>query len=1137
MDYNGNQLLTRDIKGHTVLEYALNPHRSIMIRTTNPDTKKSELDEVATDAISNIRGTLQEMFAKWIFSDEKRTEKVLTAYRDKYLAIATPNYDKFTGLLALDGLSKNITLRKHQIEGSIFSMFNKNTMFNHCVGAGKTYAAIVSVVSQVRQGLVKKAAIVVPNYLIGQWGNEILKLAPNAYCYIANEKDTSLKERAKFFANIASNNYDFVVLGHTHLKLLQNDMDLMQKEAKEKLNKIKSELKAFVESGQMSDFKFQQAVNRETFAVESEMSQELTKLPISFKQMGIDFLVIDESHFFKNLPYKTQLRGVKGLGTPSGSARAKDLLWKTKLFQDIPNAKVMFLSGTPIINSIVEVYGLMQYLAPDLLQNLNINVLDDFIKDFAVAKEGFEMNLDAKTFKRTERLSEFTNLHALRSILSTFTHTVSLEDLKEQNKGIVPEIERQEHFVSRSLAQEEAYEALGERINRLQIGMRKDDNHLLILHDARSIAADVRLKDLSAKVDEQETKNAYIAERIFRSYLKNNEIKGTQLVYYAINSPKAKSYNVDPTFEGQKRDIDALIEKRKQEVLEREAMDQEIRIQEKIQEAVRAGKSKEEIDKIVQDATSVIIDDDPNSKEQKSDDEIYAASLDNSDSIAQRGHSGFCVASNLLRHLVSRGIPQNEIAFVNDFTTIEAKVQMQQMVNKGEIRILIGSYYNMGVGLNVHERLTDIHLAECPFRPDMITQAIGRIERSGHPLMHSVKDFKAQVNYYGVKETIEANLYGLNAIKSKITKDLFDLKAELNNSFKDDIEDEQAIYQRIQANITGNQNALNYFAIRQTNKTIENKIINFYVQKNYLEQSVRLERAILLKKQEEVDKTKNKIDFFAAMSNDLHANGNEKMLNIFIPKFFPNINNKDMKNDVEYNAFTLSENALSKSSKELTPEENITKNNFLIALGKRIRDLTQIFSQKNYLPKELTLMSFGGDFRIIAGCNPDAEKSYSFFIARHKRPTETTFAPFGIRDSDQFWIVSYAHVGAYETIPQEKEKDPKYLDAFYVKIANKFMDKFEKFLKKTLNDPLGLQQDHQKASDGYAQKLAVTNDLQETLETLQKEFDVKTYETLRDLIKEDEKELKANLSNPEKKDEIVELKHKEYAETKRIKLT
>ncbi|MGL2902247.1 SNF2-related protein [Helicobacter pylori] len=400
--------------------------------------------------------------------------------------------------------------------------------------------------------------------------------------------------------------------------------------------------------------------------------------------MGIDFLVIDESHFFKNLPYTTQLRGVKGLGTPSGSARAKDLLWKTKFFQDIPNAKVLFLSGTPITNSIVEVYGLMQYLAPDLLKSLNINGLDDFIKDFAVAKEGFEMNLDAKTFKRTERLSEFTNLHALRSILSTFTHTVSLEDLKEQNKGIVPEIECQEHFVPRSLVQKEAYEALGERINRLQMGMRKEDNHLLILHDARSIAADVRLKDLNAKVGENETKNAYIAERIFRSYLKNNELKGTQLVYYAINSPKAKSYNVDPTFEGQKRDIDTLIEKRKQEALKREAMDQEIRIQEKIQEAVRAGKSKEEIDKIVQDATSVVIDNDSSSKEQKSDDEIYAVSLDNSDSIAQRGHSGFCVASNLLRHLVSRGIPQNEIAFVNDFTTIEAKVQMQQMVNKGE---------------------------------------------------------------------------------------------------------------------------------------------------------------------------------------------------------------------------------------------------------------------------------------------------------------------------------------------------------------------------------------------------------------------------------------------------------------------
>ncbi|MGL2402227.1 SNF2-related protein, partial [Helicobacter pylori] len=645
-------------------------------------------------------------------------------------------------------------------------MFNKNTLLNHCVGAGKTYAAITSVLSQVKQGLVKKAAIVVPNYLVGQWGKEILKLAPNAYCYIADEKNTSLKERESFFYNIATNNYDFVVLGHTHLKLLQNDLDFMNKEAKEKLNQFEQKVKPLLQTGQVSPFKFMQMKNQMVRAMEFEMSQEVTtRLDIDFKKMGIDFLVIDESHFFKNLPYKTQLRGVKGLGTPSGSARAKDLLWKTKFFQTIPNAKVMFLSGTPITNSIVEVYGLLQYLAPDLLESLNINGIDDFIKDFAVAKEGFEMNLDAKTFKRTERLSEFTNLYALRSILSTFSHTVSLEDLKEQNKGIVPEIERQEHIIPRSSLQEEAYEELGDRIRALKVSARKNDNHLLILHDARSIATDVRLKNLNVEIDESETKNAYIAETIFQSYLKNNEIKGTQLVYYAINSPKVKSYNVDPTFEGQQRDIDALIEKKKQEALE---LNREKLVQQIIEEGVRAGKSKEEIDQMIQEATSIVSDGESNNKEKKSDDEIYNASLDNSDSLAQRGHTGFCVASNLLRHLVSKGIPQNEIAFVNDFTTNEAKIQMQERVNKGEIRLLIGSYYNMGVGLNVHERLTDIHLAECPFRPDMITQAIGRIERSGHPLMHSVKDFKGQVHYYGVKETIEANLYGLNAIKSKI---------------------------------------------------------------------------------------------------------------------------------------------------------------------------------------------------------------------------------------------------------------------------------------------------------------------------------------------------------------------------------
>ncbi len=1180
----GEELPTKTIKGTTVLEYALNPNKSIMIYTTNPETKISELDEVATEAVSSIKNDLQKMFKEWIFSDEERAKKVLTAYRDKYLAIARPNIDKYDSLLALDGLSKNIALRKHQTESSVFSMFSKNTLFNHCVGAGKTYASIVSVISQVKQGLVKKAAIVVPNYLISQWGDEILKIAPNAYCYIADEKSTSFKERENLFINIATNSYEFVVLGHTHLKLLQNNLDFMDKKFKEEMDNYKKALDAQRELGNLSAFRYQQIINAKKFQMDFERNQQEERLKINFDKMGIDFLVIDESHFFKNLPYKTQLKGIKGMGTASGSARAKDLLWKTQYFQTLKNTKVLFLSGTPITNSIVEVYSLMQYLAPDLLKDLNIKGIDDFIKDFAVAKESFEMNLDAKTFKRTERLSEFNNLHALRNILSTFTHTVNLEDLKEQNKGIVPEIEIKEHFINRSSAQAEAYEKLGKRIYKLQNSRSQDDNHLVILHDARSIATDVRLKDLSVEINEDETKNAHIAEKIFSSYQNNNEFKGTQLVYYAINSPKIKSQNIDPTFLGQKKDIEALLEKKNKEELERKIR---IVVNRIIEDSVRAGKNQEEIERLIEVAISEIkkdatkddpnevlnnvaneaineiekdaTKDDPNEvlnnvaneaineiekdatndKESKSDDEIYNASLDNNDIVAQRGHTGFCVASNLLRHLVSKGIPQNEIAFVNDFKTGEEKRQMQRMVNKGEIRVLIGSYYNMGVGLNVHERLTDIHLAECPFRPDMITQAIGRIERSGHPLMHSVENFKGQVHLYGVKQTIEANLYGLNAIKSKIVKNLFDTKAELDNSFSDDMEDAGAIFENMQSILSANKNAMNRLIVKKDLKFVENKIINHQVQRNSLLSAISKKEEVSKRLKEMVLEVHDKIEFFEAFRNDLHDYGNEKMLNIFIPKIFPKVssrfNSDDRKCDVEYNAFSLSENLMNKSSKELTPEENATKANFLIALGKRIRDLAQIYNLQNYLPKELTLMSFKGNFRIVASYNPDAKKGYSFSIAHHIIPNENILAPFHIPQEKQYWIVSHANIGAYENPPQEAEKDPKHLDSFYIKLANKFMDKFEKYLNNTLNNPEELQQDYQKVSLNYEENLKAVEHLKETLEIMEKGMDIKTYEALRDLIKEDDKELKEILSSHEEQDEKP-LKYKEYMEAKSIKL-
>ncbi|MGL2402236.1 hypothetical protein ACOWMZ_07610 [Helicobacter pylori] len=295
--------------------------------------------------------------------------------------------------------------------------------------------------------------------------------------------------------------------------------------------------------------------------------------------------------------------------------------------------------------------------------------------------------------------------------------------------------------------------------------------------------------------------------------------------------------------------------------------------------------------------------------------------------------------------------------------------------------------------------------------------------------------------------------------------------------------------------------------------------------------------AILVKKQGDVDNAKNKMDFFTAMFSDLQTSGNEKMQNIFIPKFFPDIKNDDYKNDVEYNAFNLNENILNKPNKELTPEENATKANFLIALGKRMKDLSQIYQQRSYLPKELTLMSYGSDFRVVAGYSPNAERGYSFFMAYLPLPKEPhRIIPTYIDEKDQQWIVSYSQSGAYEAVPQEKEKDPTYVESFYMKIALKFMDKLGKFLNKTLHSPLGLQQEHQKASDSYEQKLAVVNDLQEALEIAEKEFNLEQHQTLLKLVREDKQALNAVLSVPEKKNEIVELKHKEYAEKRGIKL-
>ncbi|MGN8431956.1 SNF2-related protein, partial [Helicobacter pylori] len=738
-----------------------NKDLSVKYAQVDPNDPKKEIfitDEEQSNLARQKAEELKEAFKDWIYKDYARRTHLEQIYNDTFNNSVLKTYDG--SQLELEGFNHHISLRPHQKNAIFRTIQDRAVCLDHQVGAGKTLCAIASCMEQKRMGLVNKTLIAVPNHLTKQWGDEFYRAYPNANVLVVDSKDITEKERELLFNQIANNNYDAVIIAHTHLELLSNPRGIIEELKEEELvnaekNFERQEL-AYKNNPRETKKPNERAFKNKLDKIRAQYDAILEKQGshIDISQMGIDNLIVDEAHLFKNLVFETSMEKIAGLGNQQGSNRARDLFIKTRYLHQ-NDKKIMFLTGTPIANSLSEMYHLQRYLTPDVLKERGLEFFDDWAKTYGEVVNDFELDTSAQSYKMVNRFSKFSDVQGLSTMYRAFADIVSNDDILKHNPHFVPKVygdkpinvvvkrsEEVAQFIG--VADENGKYNEGSIIDRMQKcegkkSKKGQDNILSCTTDARKVALDYRLIDPNAKVEKEFSKSYAMAKNIYENYLETHATKGTQLGFIGLSTPKTHS---------QKVSLEALDNAHETE--NKNPLDE-------AQELLESLSSYDENGNLIA----------PSKKELENELKEKKAKSVNLDEELAKGCS-FDVYSDVLRHLVQMGIPQNEIAFIHDAKTEEQKQDLFKKLNRGGVRVLLGSPAKMGVGTNVQERLVAMHELDCPWRPDELLQMEGRGIRQGNILhQNDPENFRMKIYRYATEKTYDSRMWQIIETKSK----------------------------------------------------------------------------------------------------------------------------------------------------------------------------------------------------------------------------------------------------------------------------------------------------------------------------------------------------------------------------------
>ncbi len=722
--------------------------KSLVIYDTNG--KERTKNEKATKEVNALANKLASTFVTWAKSDAQIAKQIADNFNER---INTHVNRKYNGRLCLQtvGMNPAVDMRKTQLDGALRMIQSKNTLLDHTVGAGKTFTAITGMMERKRLGLSKKPMAVVPNHILGSFHKDILKLYPSANVLVADDKAFTAKKRKQFFSRIATGDYDVVLMGHSHLRAMPNDIEHFRTVINEKIDELRSALEEAKAEAKQSGQRgatvkqIEDSISRLQDKIkekEEALSKNADQIGFSFGDLGVDYLVVDEAHEFKNLTYATRTDRVVGMNDPKGSEKALDLLIKTRSIQGLENGGVTFMTGTPISNSLVEVYTMMYYLGHDTLKELKMSFYDAFAGSFFNTEITLEYT-PTGTVKERSVLKGLNNMQQLSTLYRQFADVITQKDMvnifrqdvEAKNKAtgenkatrfpipnikggkrqlnIAPATEAQREYNDYLIARMEAFNQLKNKEER--IAYAKIDNPLWVLTDAKKASLDVRLVDPTAQRDPT-GKVARAAERIKSIYDQWQDDKGTQLVFsdmgtpakYAIATVKSDLKSLAETVLG-KGKAAAFISSRL-EIYEGEMPYSQT--------------LKELVDKVNAQAETGEMDADQYEKLEEQIRELTASTM--------TADTGFSVYDDLKASLMEKGIPDDEIAFIHDYNTTLKKEALFDRVRRGEVRVLIGSSMKMGAGTNVQNRLVALHHMDAPWRPSDMEQREGRIVRQGN---------------------------------------------------------------------------------------------------------------------------------------------------------------------------------------------------------------------------------------------------------------------------------------------------------------------------------------------------------------------------------------------------------------------
>ncbi|EGQ9632306.1 PLxRFG domain-containing protein [Vibrio cholerae] len=722
--------------------------KSLVIYDTNG--KERTKNEKATKEVNALANKLASTFVTWAKSDAQIAKQIADNFNER---INTHVNRKYNGRLYLQtvGMNPAVDMRKTQLDGALRMIQSKNTLLDHTVGAGKTFTAITGMMERKRLGLSKKPMAVVPNHILGSFHKDILKLYPSAKVLVADDKAFTAKKRKQFFSRIATGDYDVVLMGHSHLRAMPNDIEHFRTVINEKIDELRSALEEAKAEAKQSGQRgatvkqIEDSISRLQDKIkekEEALSKNADQIGFSFGDLGVDYLVVDEAHEFKNLTYATRTDRVVGMNDPKGSEKALDLLIKTRSIQGLENGGVTFMTGTPISNSLVEVYTMMYYLGHDTLKELKMSFYDAFAGSFFNTEITLEYT-PTGTVKERSVLKGLNNMQQLSTLYCQFADVITQKDMvnifrqdvEAKNKAtgenkatrfpipnikggkrqlnIAPATEAQREYNDYLIARMEAFNQLKTKEERTAYA--KIDNPLWVLTDAKKASLDVRLVDPTAQRDPT-GKVARAAERIKSIYDQWQDDKGTQLVFsdmgtpakYAIATVKSDLKSLAETVLG-KGKAAAFISSRL-EIYEGEMPYSQT--------------LKELVDKVNAQAETGEMDADQYEKLEEQIRELTASTM--------TADTGFSVYDDLKASLMEKGIPDDEIAFIHDYNTTLKKEALFDRVRRGEVRVLIGSSMKMGAGTNVQNRLVALHHMDAPWRPSDMEQREGRIVRQGN---------------------------------------------------------------------------------------------------------------------------------------------------------------------------------------------------------------------------------------------------------------------------------------------------------------------------------------------------------------------------------------------------------------------